>query len=127
MIKSWTAENVEIAQRDVSDLTLTTFITLCHSDACQPLKNTWATQKKNLDILTEAYNSCRNVILFFSVNNSRAFQGYVSRFLSPTRSAFQHCCPLLQPLSERSKRSLRVCVCHFVTRASMIAPNVGLT
>lgn len=41
-------------------------------------KGTWATQKKNLNTLTEAYNDCRHVILFFSVNNSRAFQGYVS-------------------------------------------------
>ncbi|KAI4205096.1 MAG: hypothetical protein LQ350_000723 [Teloschistes chrysophthalmus] len=36
----------------------------------------WATQSKNLDVLTEAFNTCRNVILVFSVNNSRAFQGY---------------------------------------------------
>ncbi|KAL8946887.1 MAG: hypothetical protein Q9222_006772, partial [Ikaeria aurantiellina] len=54
MIKSWNAENVEAAQRDCI----------------------WATQPKNLDVLTEAFNTCRNVILFFSVNNSRAFQGY---------------------------------------------------
>ncbi|KAL8649500.1 MAG: hypothetical protein Q9210_004354 [Variospora velana] len=54
MIKSWNAENVEASQRD----------------------NTWATQPKNLDTFTEAFNSCRNVILVFSVNNSRAFQGY---------------------------------------------------
>lgn len=77
MIKSWTAENVATAQRDVSDLTLTNILSL--SDACRSLKGTWATQKKNLDTLTEAYKTCRNVILFFSVNNSKAFQGYVSR------------------------------------------------
>lgn len=60
MIKSWNVENVEIAQRDC----------------------TWATQKKNLDNLTEAYKTSRHVILFFSVNNSRAFQGY-ARMASP--------------------------------------------
>ncbi|KAL8667051.1 MAG: hypothetical protein Q9202_000973 [Teloschistes flavicans] len=54
MIKSWNVENVEAAQRD----------------------SIWATQSKNLDILTEAFNTCRNVILVFSVNNSKAFQGY---------------------------------------------------
>lgn len=90
MIKSWTAENVEIAQRDVSDSTLAIFSALFLSDAEAPFKGTWATQKKNLDILTEAYNSCRHVILFFSVNNSHAFQGYVSLILSPTFSLSQH-------------------------------------
>ena len=80
MIKSWTAENVEIAQRDVSEHALN--ILLTHSDARYCPKGTWATQKKNLHTLTEAYNTRRNVILFFSVNNSRAFQGYVSRILS---------------------------------------------
>ncbi|KAL8729409.1 MAG: hypothetical protein Q9181_005019 [Wetmoreana brouardii] len=50
----WNDENVAAAQRDCI----------------------WATQSKNLDTLTEAFNTCRNVILAFSVNNSRAFQGY---------------------------------------------------
>ncbi|KAL8911569.1 MAG: hypothetical protein Q9171_003283 [Xanthocarpia ochracea] len=59
MIKSWNAENVEAAQRDCI----------------------WATQPKNLNVLTEAFNKCRNVVLVFSVNNSRAFQGY-ARMLS---------------------------------------------
>ncbi|KAL9027971.1 MAG: hypothetical protein Q9196_003587 [Gyalolechia fulgens] len=54
MIKSWNVENVEAAQRDCI----------------------WATQSKNLNVLTEAFNSCRNVILVFSVNGSRAFFGY---------------------------------------------------
>lgn len=61
MIKSWNAENVEIAKRD----------------------GTWATQQKNLGMLTEAYNTCRHVILFFSVNNSRAFQGYARMASAP--------------------------------------------
>lgn len=125
MIKSWTAENVEIAQRDVSDLTLTTSITLCHSDVCQPLKGTWATQKKNLETLTEAYNTCRNVILFFSVNNSRAFQGYVSRILSPTRSPFKCCCPIalicLAMLQEKPASAI------LSLAPSIIAQNVSYT
>lgn len=33
---------------------------------------------KNTDTLTRAFAQCRNVILFFSINKSRAFQGYVS-------------------------------------------------
>lgn len=61
MIKSWNAENVEIAKRD----------------------GTWATQQKNLETLTEAYNTRRHVILFFSVNNSRAFQGYARMASAP--------------------------------------------
>ncbi|KAL9594924.1 MAG: hypothetical protein Q9219_006755 [cf. Caloplaca sp. 3 TL-2023] len=41
MIKSWNVGNVEAAQRDCI----------------------WATQSKNLDVLTDAFNTCRNVIL----------------------------------------------------------------
>jgi predicted RNA binding protein with dsRBD fold (UPF0201 family) len=41
-------------------------------------KETWVTQEKNLDILVDAFKTCRNVILAFSVNKSVAFQGYVS-------------------------------------------------
>ncbi|KAL8678134.1 MAG: hypothetical protein Q9186_005505 [Xanthomendoza sp. 1 TL-2023] len=40
----------------------------------------------NLDILTEAFNTCRNVILVFSVNNSRAFQGYARMLSLPSPS-----------------------------------------
>ncbi|EEP80226.1 predicted protein [Uncinocarpus reesii 1704] len=36
----------------------------------------WVTQRKNVEKLTDAFNSCRHVILFFSVNQSKAFQGY---------------------------------------------------
>ncbi|KAL9607876.1 MAG: hypothetical protein Q9167_007254 [Letrouitia subvulpina] len=59
VIKSFTAQNVVAAQRDCI----------------------WATQPKNLEVFTEAFNGCRHVILIFSVNNSRAFQGY-SKMLS---------------------------------------------
>ncbi|KAI1917639.1 hypothetical protein LOZ61_000258 [Ophidiomyces ophidiicola] len=37
---------------------------------------TWSTQIKNVAKLTEAFTTSRNVILFFSVNQSKAFQGY---------------------------------------------------
>ncbi len=56
MIKSWTHDNVAASQQD----------------------GTWATQPKNADMLIDAFNTCRNVILVFSVNKSTAFQGYVS-------------------------------------------------
>ncbi|KAA6415198.1 MAG: YTH-domain-containing protein [Lasallia pustulata] len=56
IIKSWNYDNVKAAQMD----------------------GTWATQEHNLEKLTEAFNTCRNVILVFSVNKSAAFQGYVS-------------------------------------------------
>jgi len=55
MIKSWNAENVEVAMRD----------------------SLWATQSKNEKLLADAFNECRHVILFFSVNKSMSFQGYV--------------------------------------------------
>ena len=54
MIKSWNHENVLAAKQD----------------------STWATQEKNAELLTEAFNNSRHVILFFSVNKSTAFQGY---------------------------------------------------
>ncbi|ORY61536.1 YT521-B-like domain-containing protein [Pseudomassariella vexata] len=36
----------------------------------------WATQPKNIDTLTEAFEKCKNVVLFFSANQSHAYQGY---------------------------------------------------
>ncbi|EME85111.1 uncharacterized protein MYCFIDRAFT_153180 [Pseudocercospora fijiensis CIRAD86] len=54
MIKSWTHENVNAAQRE----------------------GVWATQEKNEQLLTEAFKTSRHVILLFSVNKSMAFQGY---------------------------------------------------
>lgn len=38
----------------------------------------WATQEKNTRELTEAYHRSRHVILLFSANGSKHFQGYVS-------------------------------------------------
>lgn len=56
MIKSWNHENVQAALNE----------------------GTWATQVQNEEIFAEAYKNSRHVIFFFSVNNSKAFQGYVS-------------------------------------------------
>ncbi|KAH8599796.1 YT521-B-like domain-containing protein [Bisporella sp. PMI_857] len=36
----------------------------------------WTTQVQNGDIFAEAFKTCKNVILVFSINKSRAFQGY---------------------------------------------------
>lgn len=55
IIKSWNHENVQVSQRD----------------------GTWATQSHNVETFVEAFKTCRNVILVFSVNKSMAFQGYV--------------------------------------------------
>ena len=91
MIKSWNRENVEIAQREVSE----PWFALFHEQAAfmlsiyltlNVMKCIWATQEKNLAVLTEAYHTSRHVILFFSVNKSAAFQGYVSRNFSFVKS-----------------------------------------
>lgn len=36
----------------------------------------WVTQTSNEETFTKAFETCRNVIFFFSVNKSKAFQGY---------------------------------------------------
>ncbi|KAF8866804.1 YTH-domain-containing protein [Acephala macrosclerotiorum] len=36
----------------------------------------WTTQVQNGDVFKEAFETCKNVILVFSINKSRAFQGY---------------------------------------------------
>ena len=41
-------------------------------------KDIWVTQAKNAKMLQQAFETCRHVILVFSVNKSMAFQGYVS-------------------------------------------------
>ncbi|KAL2350107.1 YTH domain-containing protein, partial [Cryomyces antarcticus] len=64
MIKSFNYDNVEASQRD----------------------GIWATQERNAAVLTEAFNTCRHVILCFSVNKSMGFQGY-ARMESPPGSA----------------------------------------
>ncbi|KAK3333758.1 YT521-B-like domain-containing protein [Cercophora scortea] len=44
----------------------------------------WATQTKNGQLLTSAFANCRNVILFFSINKSRAFQGFARMATTPS-------------------------------------------
>ena len=38
----------------------------------------WVTQERNGDVFAEAFCNCRHVVFVFSVNMSKAFQGYVS-------------------------------------------------
>ena len=49
-------------------------------------RSVWATQPRNEQRLNEAYNDAEAVVLFFSVNESRAFQGY-ARMASRTGEA----------------------------------------
>ncbi|KAK4108011.1 YTH-domain-containing protein, partial [Canariomyces notabilis] len=44
----------------------------------------WITQVQNGDTLSQAFSKCKNVILFFSVNKSRAFQGYARMASAPS-------------------------------------------
>ena len=50
-------------------------------------QNIWATQDKNSDVFKEAFETCDNVILVFSINKSMAFQGYVSPILFSCRES----------------------------------------
>jgi hypothetical protein len=68
MVKSWNHENVASAMQD----------------------GLWATQVKNEQILTDAYNTARHVILLFSVNKSTAFQGYVSHCPEQSIEFYSH-------------------------------------
>ncbi|KAB5566676.1 YT521-B-like domain-containing protein [Coniochaeta sp. 2T2.1] len=44
----------------------------------------WTTQAHNAETLTTAYATCKNVILFFSINTSKAFQGYARMSTAPS-------------------------------------------
>ncbi|EPE08123.1 YTH domain-containing protein [Ophiostoma piceae UAMH 11346] len=48
--------------------------------------NLWSTSQSNGDILRNRFRSHRNVILFFSVNKSRSFQGYARMTSEPSPS-----------------------------------------
>ena len=54
IVRSWTMENIAVAQTE----------------------NSWCTQTKNEDLLVHAFRHSRHVILVFSANNSKAFQGF---------------------------------------------------
>ncbi|KAM7224088.1 hypothetical protein V8F06_000561 [Rhypophila decipiens] len=62
IIKSFNEENVRMAMAD----------------------GVWATQSRNGTILARAFASCKNVILFFSINKSRAFQGFARMATTPS-------------------------------------------
>ncbi|KAH6640617.1 YT521-B-like domain-containing protein [Chaetomium tenue] len=47
-------------------------------------ENLWTTQPQNEEILSEAFAKCKNVILFFSINGSKAFQGYARMTSAPS-------------------------------------------
>ncbi|KAH6842962.1 YT521-B-like domain-containing protein [Chaetomium sp. MPI-CAGE-AT-0009] len=47
-------------------------------------ENLWTTQLQNGEILAEAFAKCKNVILFFSINGSKAFQGYARMASAPS-------------------------------------------
>ncbi|KAL2266183.1 hypothetical protein VTJ83DRAFT_5535 [Remersonia thermophila] len=44
----------------------------------------WTTQVQNEKILSDAFVQCKNVILFFSINKSKAFQGYARMTSAPS-------------------------------------------
>ncbi|AEO58923.1 hypothetical protein MYCTH_2306674 [Thermothelomyces thermophilus ATCC 42464] len=44
----------------------------------------WTTQIPNAEVLSKAFAECKNVILFFSVNKSKAFQGYARMMSAPS-------------------------------------------
>ncbi|KHN99034.1 YT521-B-like family protein [Metarhizium album ARSEF 1941] len=45
----------------------------------------WITQAKNGPLFTQAFRECRSVVLFFSINKSKAFQGYAKMTSAPDR------------------------------------------
>ncbi|KAK4666015.1 hypothetical protein QC763_407560 [Podospora pseudopauciseta] len=53
--------------------------------------NIWTTQAKNSSTFTEAFNQCRNVILFFSINQSGHFQGYARMTTAPSSKIPRPC------------------------------------
>ncbi|KAK4180306.1 YT521-B-like domain-containing protein [Triangularia setosa] len=47
--------------------------------------NIWTTQAKNSSTFTDAFEQCKNVILFFSINQSGHFQGYARMLSAPSK------------------------------------------
>ncbi|PFH56934.1 hypothetical protein XA68_15747 [Ophiocordyceps unilateralis] len=43
----------------------------------------WVTQTKNGDVFSQAFRECQSVILFFSINKSRGFQGFARMLSAP--------------------------------------------
>jgi YTH domain-containing protein 1 len=73
IVKSFNEENVLNCIQDVRPSYL---LTVTH--ALLKSQSIWTTQVQNGSVFTEAFETCKNVILVFSINKSRAFQGYVS-------------------------------------------------
>ncbi|KAK3401587.1 YT521-B-like domain-containing protein [Sordaria brevicollis] len=46
----------------------------------------WVTQTSNEETFTKAFETCKNVIFFFSINKSKAFQGYALMTSLPSNS-----------------------------------------
>ncbi|KAM4063146.1 hypothetical protein HRG_010293 [Hirsutella rhossiliensis] len=61
LLKSFDSANIYMSQRD----------------------GLWATQAKNGPIFAEAFEECQSVIFFFSINKSRAFQGFARMTSAP--------------------------------------------
>jgi len=72
IVKSFNEENVLNCIEDVSPLSL-----FAKPHALLNLQSIWTTQVQNGSVFKEAFETCKNVILVFSINKSRAFQGYV--------------------------------------------------
>jgi hypothetical protein len=71
-VKSFNEENVVRCIEDVSILPTS------EARTKQYLQSIWTTQVENGEIFKAAFLKYKNIILVFSVNQSRAFQGYVS-------------------------------------------------
>lgn len=85
IVKSFNEDNVRRCMDDVSTHPLQK-----ETHPLTTIQGLWTTQVQNGEILTEAYAKCKNVILFFSINKSRAFQGYVSHLPAHPRPHPSH-------------------------------------
>jgi len=82
IVKSFNEDNVLKCVQDVSTSTYP------KQPFAKFAQSIWTTQAQNGPIFAEAFENCKNVILVFSINKSRAFQGYVSH---PIADDVFHC------------------------------------
>ncbi|KAK7942416.1 YTH-domain-containing protein [Apiospora aurea] len=83
----------------------------CHDD------NLWATSSvEKGNMLSDAYMTTKNVILFFSANGSQAIQGYVSRFFP--RPLFRRI--TTQPADPRNNQWHLLPTTHHISSAAQI-------
>lgn len=82
LVKCFDSVNIYFSQRDVSQARDSPFgrcsVYADGRSPPSPQQGLWATQVKNGPVLAQAFEECQSVILFFSINKSRAFQGFVS-------------------------------------------------